>query len=98
MVSLNIMDINKRYNGSCNTFDDLPSRICVPNKTEDVNLNELNTTGINESKTLTKHFLCSCGCKFDCNSNQKQNNEICQCECKKTIKHHEYKKIFCLES
>ena len=31
------------------------------------------TTGINESKTLTKHMLCECKCKFDerkCNSKQ----------------------------
>ena len=33
-------------------------------------------TGINESKTLTKHVSCKCKCKFDgrkCNSNQKWN-------------------------
>ena len=27
-----------KFNGRCNTLDDLSSRICVPNKTEDVNL------------------------------------------------------------
>ena len=26
------------------------------------------TTGINESKTLTKHISCKCKCKFDGNS------------------------------
>ena len=44
-------------------------------------------TGINESKTLTKHISCECKCKFDgrkCNSNQKWNNDKCRCECKKT--------------
>ena len=43
-------------------------------------------TGINESKTLTKHLSCKCKCKFDgrkCNSNQKWNNDKCQCEYKK---------------
>ena len=47
-------------------------------------LNDL--TGINESKTLTKHVSCECKCKFDgrkCNSNQKWNNDKCRCECKK---------------
>ena len=37
-------------------------------------------TRINEDKTLVKHK-----CKFDsatCNSNQKWNNDKCQCECK----------------
>ena len=40
----------------------------------------------NEAKTLTKHIIsCDCKCKFNsttCNSNQKFNNEICQCTCK----------------
>ena len=34
---------------------------------------------------MVKHILCNCKCKFDtaiCNSNQKLNNETCQCECK----------------
>ena len=43
-------------------------------------------TGINESKTLTKHISCECKCKFDgtkCNSNQWWYNDKCWCECKK---------------
>ena len=43
-------------------------------------------TGIKESKTLTKHILCKCKCKFDsrkCNSNEKWNNHKCWCQCKK---------------
>ena len=47
MVSLD------RINGSCHTS----GRICVPNKTEDVNLSVFNMiTRINESKPLTKHI------------------------------------------
>ena len=43
-------------------------------------------TGIDESKTLTKHISCKYKCKFDgrkCNSNQKWNNDKCPCERKK---------------
>ena len=43
-------------------------------------------TGINESKTLTKHVLCEFKCKFDGTkdkSNQWWNNDKCRCECKK---------------
>ena len=41
--------------GSCNTLNDLPNKVCVPNKTEDSNLSVFNMiTGINESETLTK--------------------------------------------
>ena len=42
-------------------------------------------TGINESKTLTKHISCECKCRFNkrkCNSDQWWNNDKCQCECK----------------
>ena len=41
-------------------------------------------TGINESKTLTKHISRECECKFDkrkCNSNQWWNNDKCRCKC-----------------
>ena len=51
----------ERCGGSCNTVDGLSSRICVPNKTEDANLNVFNMiTKKNKSKTLTKHISCDC--------------------------------------
>ena len=41
-------------NGSCNTLDELSTKIYVPNKTKDVNSNAFDKiTRINESKTLT---------------------------------------------
>ena len=59
---------------SCNTLNDLSNKVCVPNKTEDLNLSVFKMiTGINKSKTLTKHISCKCKCKFEsrkCNSNQ----------------------------
>ena len=43
---------------SCNTFNDLPNKLCVPNKTEDLNLSVFKMiTGIHELKTLTKNIL-----------------------------------------
>ena len=60
--------------GNCNTLNDLSNKICVPNKTEDLNLTVFSMiTGINESKTLTKHTSCKSKCRFDgkkCNSDQ----------------------------
>ena len=39
---------------SCNTLNDLSSKVCITNKAEDLNLSIFNTiTGTNESKTLT---------------------------------------------
>ena len=32
------MVILDKFNGSCNTFNNISNKICVPNKTEDVNL------------------------------------------------------------
>ena len=52
--------------GSCNTLKELSNKVCVPNKTEDFNLSVFDIiTGINDSKTLTKHR--SYECKFKSN-------------------------------
>ena len=65
--------------GSCDTLNDLSSKVCVPTKAEDLNLSMISMiTGINESKTLTEHISCECKCKFDgkkFNSNQWCNND-----------------------
>ena len=51
--------------GSCNTLNDLSNNVCLPIIAEDLNLSLFNIiTGINESKTLTKHILCDCKCEF----------------------------------
>ena len=44
--------------GSFNTFNDLSNILCVPDKTEDLNVSVLNMITItNESKTV-KHISC----------------------------------------
>ena len=41
------------------------NKVCAPKKTEDLNLNMFNIiTRVNESKTLTKHVLSECKCRF----------------------------------
>ena len=71
-----------RCAGSYNNINDLSNKVCVPNKSDDLNLSIFNmVTGINEPKILTKHISCKFKCKFDetkCNSNKK-----CWCECNK---------------
>ena len=73
--------------GSYNALNNLSKKVCIPNKTEDLNLSVSNMiTGANESKTLTEHISCECKCKFNgtkCNSNQWWNNDKCWCDCKK---------------
>ena len=86
-LSYSFVDKLDRCAGSCITLNDWSNKVFVPNKTEDINLSMFNMiTGINESKTLTKHISCECKCKFDerkCNSDQWWNNDKCKCECKK---------------
>ena len=76
--------------GGCNTVHDLSSRVCVSNKTEDVNVNLFNMiTGINESKAL-KYISCNYRRKFngrESNVNQRGNNNNSRCECKNPLKH-----------
>ena len=83
--------------GKCNTLDDSSSRVCVPNRTEDLNLHFFNIiTGINKSRTLTKHVSCKCAFKLGSkksNFNQKWNNDKCWCECKNQKEHSACKKI-----
>ena len=52
--------------GSCNTLNDLSNKVCVPNKTEDLDLSVFDViTVINQMKTSPKHISCECKCKFD---------------------------------
>ena len=78
-----------QFVASYNTLNDLASKVCVPNKTEGLNLSVFNLIrGINESKKLAKHILCKCKCRFDtkkCMSDQGYNNNKCWCECKKHL-------------
>ena len=72
-----------KCNGSCNNaVDDFSAKVCVPTKTKGVNVKVFNIiTRINEAKRSP--MLCKC--TFDsiaCSSDQKWNNETCQCECK----------------
>ena len=48
--------------GNCNTLNDF-NKVCIPNKTEDFYQSVFSmNTGINKSKTWTKHI----SCKFKC--------------------------------
>ena len=48
-----------RYVESCNTYIDFSNKVCVSNKTEELNIHVFNgITGINESKILIKRVSC----------------------------------------
>ena len=75
-----------RYIGSFDTLNDLSNKVCIPNKTEDLNLSVFNMIiAINESKNL-KGISCKCKRELNgtkCNSTQWWNNDKCWCQCKK---------------
>ena len=60
--------------GSCNTLNHLSNKVCIPNKTGDLNLSVFNMIrGIINSETSTKHVSCEWEFIFDgkkCNSDQ----------------------------
>ena len=68
-----------KFVGSCNTLDDLSKKVCVPDKAEDSNLSMFNMiTGINESKTLTKHISCKCIEPYEEETNFKEEKAACK--------------------
>ena len=74
---------------SCNILNDLPNKVFVPNKTEDLNISTFNMTAvINGSKILRNQISCKCKYKFDGikrNSDQWWNNNKCWCGCKNVM-------------
>ena len=55
-----------RCTGCCNTLDDHCDRLCIPNKTEDVNLNVFSMIArIHESKLLVKFTSCDSSCRMN---------------------------------
>ena len=71
-------------NADINTINDLSNKVCVPNKSEDLNISVFNMIeGINELKTLAKQISFEWKCKFDgrkCDSSHKWNNDKSWCE------------------
>ena len=57
-----------KYNESCNTIHDPYARLCVSNKTSDVNLKLVDiTANKSEQKLLMKQVSCGCRCRLDGN-------------------------------
>ena len=67
----------------------LSPKICVPKETKNINVKAFNMiTNKNKAKTMIEDISCDCKCKFNCttcNSNQKWNNETCQCKVRKRL-------------
>ena len=64
LIDLNLAELkycpfmisSDKCSGSCNSIDDLSTKICVPSKTKDINVQVQYETNKNEAKTLVKHI------------------------------------------
>ena len=66
LIVLNLIKLNcytfmislDKFNGSCNVLNGLSTKICVPNKTNERNVEIFNTISrINEAKPLATYFI-----------------------------------------
>ena len=52
--------------GGCNFANDLSTKICILNKTKDINVKLFKMlTNKDEAKTMTKHISCDSKCRFN---------------------------------
>ena len=79
------VSVNKS-GGSYNTIDDPCARVCVLNKTKNMDVKTFNlVSGVNEIKFLVQYKSRGSKCRLNesvCNSEQKWNHNECRCECK----------------
>ena len=76
--------VNK-CSGSCNTLDDLMSKICVPNIIKNINMKIYNfVIRLNETRDVLRHESCKCVCRLNssvCYSKQIWNSDTCRFDC-----------------
>ena len=84
LIDLNPVD---KCRGSCKclVIKSIWPKVFVPKEAKNINVKAFDViTNKNEAKKMTKHISCDCKCILNsttCDSNQKWNNETCQCEC-----------------
>ena len=76
--------VNK-CSGSCNTLDNLMSKICVSKIVKNVNMQVYNfLMRLNETRNVLWHESCKCVCKLNssvCNNKQIWSDDTCRCDC-----------------
>ena len=66
LISLSSNEDSQEFHYHSFALNDVSNKVCIPNKTEDLNLSMFNMiTGINGSKILRKYISCECKCVFD---------------------------------
>ena len=76
--------VNK-CSGSCNTFNNPMTKLCVPNVIKRVNMQVYNfLMMLNETCNVLWHESCKCVCKLNSsvyNNKQIWNGDTCRCDC-----------------
>ena len=71
--------------GSCNTFNNPMTKLCVPGIVKRVNMQVYNfLMRLNETRNVLWHESCKCKCKLNssvCNNEQIWNDDTCRCHC-----------------
>ena len=71
-----------KYSGNCNNINDPYAKTCVPDVVKNLKVKVFNLmTRTNETKNITWHETCKCGCRLDaivCNNKQRWNNGKCR--------------------
>ena len=83
--------------GIINNINDLSNKVCVPNKTEDLNSNVFTVITGKWVINIKKHVWCECKCKFDgrkYNLSQKWNNDNVYDGAKKLKEHNAREKDY----
>ena len=74
---------------SCNTVNDLYSKICVPDVIKNLSVKVFNLMSrTNEMRFIERHETCKWECRLDtivCDNKQGWNKNKCRCECKELI-------------
>ena len=76
--------VNK-CSGSCDTINNPMAKLCVPDITKRVNMQDYNfLMMLNETRSVLWHESCKCVCKLNssvCNNKQILNSDACTCDC-----------------
>ena len=76
--------VNK-CSGSCNTFDNPMTKLCIPNVIKGANMQVYDfLMRLNETCNVLWHESCKCVCKLNssvCNNKQIWKDDTCRCDC-----------------
>ena len=83
-----------KCSGSCNNINNSYAKLCIPNVVKNLNVKVFN---LMSRRHIEWHETYKCKCRLDasvCNDKQRQNDNICKCECQELVDKGIYDKGF----